>query len=109
VVELLVVFHRTCDAVVLVFPMAWALSPAVPRSQSLPVLLTSGLFFFPSGNALNVLDRWHFIPAWLSSGTIWQVFILPYQAWALLIMAGWPIASSDRRRYTRPARAPKAI
>ena len=88
-VQLLVFFHRTYDAVVLVFPLAWALSPAVPRSRSWPMLLGVALFFLPSGLALQALANMHYIPTAISSGKLWQMLILPYQAWALLVMAIW--------------------
>ncbi len=89
VLDLLFFYHRSYDAVVLVFPMAWALSPIVPRSQSWPVLLTLALFSVPLDGVLLALDKLSFIPAWLSSGPVWRSFVLPCQAWALLIIASW--------------------
>jgi hypothetical protein len=87
--NLLFFYHRSYDAVVLVFPMAWALSPIVPRSQSWPVLLTLVLFSVPLDGVLLALDKLGFIPAWLSSGAVWRSFVLPCQAWALLIVSSW--------------------
>ncbi len=89
VLDLLFFYHRSYDAVVLVFPMAWGLSPTVRRSQGWPVLLTLALFSVPLYGALLALDKLGFIPTWLSSGTVWRSFVLPCQAWALFIMASW--------------------
>lgn len=109
--DLLFFYHRSYDAVVLVFPMAWALSPVVPRSQSWPVLATLALFSVPLDGLLLALDKLGFIPAWLSSGAVWRSFVLPCQAWALLVMASWlayclarPVAS--RSHMTRARQLP---
>jgi hypothetical protein len=88
-VELLVFYHRAYDAVVLAFPMAWALSPAVPIRRSWPVLVALGCYVLPGGVAVQVLGQSHYVSRAISSSVIWQTIILPYQAWALLIMAGW--------------------
>jgi hypothetical protein len=88
-VQMLVLFHRNYDAVVVVFPFAWALCAEAPWTHRWPVLLTVGLFFLPSGAALAAAAKLHYVPEWVASSTIWQTIILPYQAWALLIMASW--------------------
>src|SRR5262249_25264387 len=49
IVQLLLLYHRTYDAILLVFPMAWALSPTVSPSQSWPLMFLTALFFLPSG------------------------------------------------------------
>jgi len=87
------------------------LSAEVPWSHRWPVLLTVGLFFLPSGAALAAAANVHYVPQWIASSTLWETIILPYQAWALLIMAGWlsyclvrpengvaAIISADRQR-----------
>jgi hypothetical protein len=88
-VQTLVLFHRNYDAAVVIFPFAWALSAEVPWSHRWPVLFTVGLFFLPSGAALAAAANVHYVPQWIASSTLWETIILPYQAWALLIMAGW--------------------
>jgi len=88
-VQTLVLFHRGYDAAVVIFPFAWALSAETPWSHRWPVLLTVGLFFLPSGAALTEAAKQHYLPEWVTSNALWQTIILPYQAWALLIMAGW--------------------
>jgi hypothetical protein len=88
-VELLVFYHRAYDAVVLAFPMAWALSPAVPIKRSWPVLLILGCYVLPGGVAVQALGRSHYVSNAISSSIVWQTFIVPYQAWALLFMALW--------------------
>ena len=96
VVELLVFYHRAYDAVVLAFPMAWALSPAIRLKRSWPVLLTLGCYLLPGGVAVQALGQSHHVSRALSSSVIWQTLILPYQAWAVLFMALW--LSSDLLR-----------
>ena len=88
-VELLVFYHKAYDAAVLAFPMAWALSPAVPIRRSWPVLLALGCYILPGGVAVQLLGQSHYVPRAISSSVVWQTIILPYQAWALLIIAGW--------------------
>jgi Glycosyltransferase family 87 len=88
-VELLVFYHRAYDAVVLAFPMAWALSPAVPLRRSWPVLLTLGCYILPGGVAVQVLGQSHYVSSAISSSVVWRTLIVPYQAWAVLIMALW--------------------
>ncbi len=88
-VELLVFYHKAYDAVVLVFPMAWALSPAVPIKRTWPVLLALGCYMLPGGVAVQMLGQSHYVPESVAAGFVWQTIILPYQAWALLAMAVW--------------------
>ena len=88
-VELLVFYHKAYDAVVLTFPMAWALSPAVPLRRSWPVLLTLGCYILPGGVAVQVLGQSHYVSSAISSSAVWRTLIVPYQAWAVLIMALW--------------------
>ena len=88
-VELLVFYHKAYDAVVLAFPMAWALSPAVPIRRSWPVLLTLGCYILPGGVAVQVLGQSHYVSRAVSSSVVWQTLILPYQAWAVLVIALW--------------------
>jgi hypothetical protein len=88
-VELLVFYHKAYDAVVLAFPMAWALSPAVPIRRSWPVLLALGCYILPGGVAVQVLSQSHYVAQRISSGVLWRTLILPYQAWAVLVMASW--------------------
>jgi Glycosyltransferase family 87 len=88
-VELLVFYHKAYDAAVLAFPMVWALSPAVPIRRSWPVLLALGCYLLPGGVAVQLLGQSHYVPRAISSSIVWQTIILPYQAWALLIITGW--------------------
>jgi hypothetical protein len=88
-VELLVFYHRAYDAVVLAFPMAWALSPSISLSRSWPVLMTVGCYLFPGGVAVRLLGESRFVPSVVSASAVWQTIVIPYQAWAVLIMAIW--------------------
>jgi len=88
-VELIVIYHRSYDAILVVFPMAWALSAAVPRNLAWPVLLTVAMFFLPSGVGVQALGEQDWFPIWISSGLLWRGLFIPYQAWALVVMACW--------------------
>ena len=69
--------------------MAWALSAAVPRNHAWPVLLIVAMFFLPSGVGVRALGEQDWFPIWISSGLLWQGLFIPYQAWALVVMACW--------------------
>jgi hypothetical protein len=87
VVQLITVYHRDYDAVLLALPLAWALSPQVPPRRALPAILLIAVFFFPFLKVLYSLDQSTFRP--FSTTTFWQVVVWPYQTWALLGLAAW--------------------
>jgi hypothetical protein len=88
VVQLLMIYHRDYDAVLLAFPLAWALSPQVPPGRAWPAVLLIAVFFVPFLHVLHGLDQWTPILP-LSSTLFWQAVVWPYQTWALLALAAW--------------------
>jgi hypothetical protein len=95
---LLVIYHRTYDAVLLVFPLAWAVSvlwrrDAVAadwptRVAAWGVLTCCASFMVPGQLLFLQLGERGLIPAWLGSSTIWQATVLCQHVWAILICAG---------------------
>ena len=91
VVQLLMIYHRDYDAVLLAFPLAWALYSQVPPGRAWPAILLIAVFFVPFLHVLYRLDQWTPILP-LSSTLFWQAVVWPYQTWTLLALArGSPI------------------
>jgi hypothetical protein len=88
VVQLLMIYHREYDAVLLAFPLAWALSPEVSPHRAWPVILLIAVFFVPFLHVLYELDQWAVIHP-LSSSLFWQAVVWPHQTWAMLALAAW--------------------
>jgi hypothetical protein len=80
-VDLSVLYHRTYDATLLVFPLAWALLPSTPRWQAWPALALLLIFILP-GTGLPSHDG----PA---SSSLMECLIRPRDAWAVLLLAAW--------------------
>ena len=87
--ELIAIYHRGYDAIVLAFPIAWSLAARTPRSRAWPIWVGATLFMLPSGVAVNELGRTTWFPHWISSAVLWNAFVVPYQAWTLLAMSLW--------------------
>jgi hypothetical protein len=88
VVDLLVMYHREHDAVLLAIPLAWTLSRNVSVLRALPATLAIAVFFFPFLHMLYALDE--ATPAHpFSTSFYWRVTVWSYQTWALLALAGW--------------------
>jgi len=96
---LLLVYHRTYDAVVLLIPVLWAidrLRGAGFSRHQWPALLTlacAALFAAPGGAALALLERRGRIPPALSDSTLYRFFLEGHQALALLLMAAALLAA----------------
>jgi hypothetical protein len=99
VVQLLTIYHRDYDAVLLAFPLAWALSPKVPLGRAWPAILLIAVFFVPFLHVLYGLDQWTPIRP-LSSTLFWQAG--PYQTWTLLALAAWLSYLLVRSRKEKP-------
>jgi hypothetical protein len=88
VVQLLCMYHREHDAVLLAIPLAWALSTQVSISRALPAILTIAVFFFLFLRMLYGLDGYVRSQS-LSLYLFWRLVAWPYQTWALLALAAW--------------------
>jgi len=89
VLTLLVGYHRTYDAVLLVVPGLWVwrrLSDR-PRSWSAwTALAVIVLFTFPGPVALTVAERRGTLPGWLTDSYAWQAVLLPHHTVALVVL-----------------------
>jgi hypothetical protein len=88
VVQLLVIYHRDYDAVLLSLPLAWALSPHTSPRQARPAIVLIAVFFVPVLHVLYWLDQSSVLRP-LSSTLLWEFVLWPYQTWALLGLAAW--------------------
>jgi hypothetical protein len=95
VVELLVMYHRDYDAVLLALPLAWSLSPHVRLRRALPAVLLIAVFFLPILHVLYALDQTAARHPLTSSLPV-RFLVWPYQTWALLGLAGWLWYCRDR-------------
>jgi glycosyl transferase family 87 len=88
VISLLPVYHRSYDAALLIFPVAWALlgnhrQPAVARA----CVILSVLFLTPGGVLVNLLAEQAHRPGAIVNSWWWRSLIVGHQAWALLALA----------------------
>lgn len=94
VVTLLVVYHRSYDAVLLVFPLALGMRMAgsavrADRTRGWVLLALMLPFAFPGMTVLTQLKNAGRLPEWLAQSTLWNAFVVPHATWALLAMAVW--------------------
>ena len=89
VLALLVTYHRYYDAVLLAFPIAWAISSLRTRlwPQAAVVLVLSSDFLLPAQTALHDLEVRGLVPGWLVANPVWEVVLIAQHAWALVLMA----------------------
>ncbi len=90
VLSLMVAYHRFYDGVLLLVPLAWAISRVANRDRVAPACCTLALllpFFLNSATALKWLQNSNRLPTWLVESWWWEHLLLPHQGWALLLMA----------------------
>lgn len=86
---LLVVYHRSYDAVILVFALAWcvaAITDAAKRlwaSLALVCVLAVGASLTP---ALFMLERRGIVPPGLAGSGLWEHAVMPQAVWAILML-----------------------
>lgn len=91
---LLVVYHRSYDAAVLLIPAAWAFdslrrcSTWRERWPALVTLACAAVFIVPGGAALALLEARGTIPQSLVHTTFYSLFADGHQAIALVVMSG---------------------
>lgn len=90
---LLVVYHRSYDAVVLLIPVTWAISSlrdgvAFLRRPALLTLLCAGVFFVPGGAGVAWMRAQGMINDRFASTLFYQLIVEAHQAVALLVMCG---------------------
>ncbi len=90
VLSLLAVYQRYYSAILLVFPLAWAIVELRSRRRRALPIISLGLtavFFVPTAMALNVAAGKGYIPAGVADSWWWQGIIMPHQVYALAAMA----------------------
>ena len=105
VLGLLATYHRYYDAVLLVLPIAWAISTLGTsrwREGTLALVLCAD-FLLPAQTALNELQQRGFIPDWLADSLVWESVLMAQHAWALVLLAILLL-----RAAVRTARIPEA-
>jgi hypothetical protein len=87
VLGLLVAYHRYYDAVVLVFPIAWAIAElGGPRHRhGIAVLLLSANFILPFQTAFHDLQQTGRLPDWMGSG-FFDLVLSTQHVWALVLI-----------------------
>ncbi len=85
---LLVTYHRYYDAVLLVIPVAWAVS----RLRSSPAIAITALvlcanFLLPLQTAFHDIAGRGILPAWLTGSAIWETVVMTQHVWALVLLA----------------------
>lgn len=86
---LLMAYHRTYDAVLLVLPGVWAwrmLSVSRRDGLAWAVLVGAALFAVPGPVALEVWSRGEGLGSWLGETWLWRVALLPHHSVALVVM-----------------------
>lgn len=94
VATLLVVYHRSYDATVLVFALAWGVtaasggagSPAGRRERRMGIAAVALVcVFLAPGSAVlaEAVKRGH-VPAWAAQSAVWRCVVMPHAVWALL-------------------------
>jgi hypothetical protein len=87
-VSLLPVYHRSYDAALLVFPLAWALlyehreKTAVKRTLALV-----GLFLLPGGVFVSLIAERVHLPSTIVNTWWWRSFVMAHQMWTVVILA----------------------
>jgi hypothetical protein len=94
VCTLLAVYHRAYDGVLLLFPLLWAIMSwrTSNRRCALAVILLTTPFYFYSAfiiltSQLGKKYLGHLIPDAISNSWGWQVIVMPYQVYAVLLLA----------------------
>jgi hypothetical protein len=88
VISLLPVYHRSYDAAVVVFFLAWLILYQ-QRSDWLvrPGLILMAVFLSPGGVFVEQLAMRAHVPAEVVSSAAWRVLVVSHQTWALLFLA----------------------
>jgi hypothetical protein len=88
IASLLASYHRTYDAFLLAVPLAAVL--ACWNRITVPLRVALGacfaVFLQPGAPLLQTFEGAGLVPAWLSGSSVWRVFLVPHQIWALLVL-----------------------
>lgn len=84
--SLIVVYHRSYDAVLLMLPLAWCLLVTRKISRSFVTLAAVALFLVPGPILLTNLVRSGRVPLAVADSWFWNAIILPHEAWDLILI-----------------------
>jgi len=86
--SLLLLYHRSYDALVLTAPLAWILARAPGGSgpATALALLALAAFLTPGAALLHSLAQSGRITADFTQTSLWQNWLLPHQVWALVVL-----------------------
>jgi hypothetical protein len=89
VLGLLAVYHRSYDAVLLVLPLAWALQSLRTPDRPLAILTIIFIspFFLPTPDLPTQMAIAVRLPQSIIDSWWWRILVMPYQVYALLLMA----------------------
>jgi hypothetical protein len=89
VIDLLAVYHRPYDAVLLLLVLGWAMAWAGRRGGAWPWVALAGMgaFLTPGAAMLYRLQEMGYVPDALAAGPLWDVLLMPHQVWALIGLA----------------------
>ncbi len=105
--SLLLVYHRTYDAVLVLIPVAWGLRealapvPRVNRRYAIAALVCCAVFLLPSGAILHYAESRQWVPPALAESTAYAFIVRPHVTWALVgLCVALTLALSSTRRAT---------
>jgi len=84
---LIPVYHRSYDAAVLIWPLAWCLLLVGKRSTTVVTMAAIAPFLVPGPAVLSALADAGRIPAAVTNGWWWNTVILPHEIWALIFLS----------------------
>ncbi len=86
---LLPIYHRYYDALVLIFPLGWAIAHfGTPKwRHAWAIFLCTAPFYVSSAFVLESLKRSRFIPSSLNDSPLLNVCLMPIETWGLIFIA----------------------
>jgi Glycosyltransferase family 87 len=87
ILSLIPIYHRTYDALLLAWPLAWAILLLHNHRRQLIVLLMIAPFLVPGPILLANLVQAGRIPPALSTQWWWTAFVLSHEVWDLLLLS----------------------
>lgn len=89
VLSLLVVYHRYYSAILLAFPLAWAILQCRRGLRVLPMisLVIMAVFLVPSASILDRAVGKGIVPASVADSWWWQGLVMPHQVYALVALS----------------------
>lgn len=100
--SLIAVYHRSYDAALLIFPLAWSVLLVRRRSILFAVLAATAFFFVPGPTLLLDLTSSGRIPQGIVTSWWWNAIVLPHEVWDLILLTGLLLYSMWREVAEKP-------